>query len=63
MNASMMNQIKPKHSLGTLATISKLKYIRQIMCRSDSMEKVLMLGLTDGSGRKGRQCIRWSEEM
>jgi len=45
------NQIMPKHSLETLATISKLKYFGHIMHSSDCMKKDMMLGLTDGSGK------------
>ena len=51
MNASVTNQIMPKHSLETLATISKLKYLGHTMHSSDSMKKDLILGLTDGSGK------------
>jgi hypothetical protein len=51
MNASVTNQIMPKHYLKTLATISKFKYFGHIMHSSDSMKKDLMLGLTDGSGK------------
>jgi hypothetical protein len=50
MNASVTNQIMTKHSLETLATISKLKYFGHIMHRSDSMEKDLMLEMADSSG-------------
>ena len=39
MNASVTNQIMPKHSPETLATISKLIYIGHIMHSSDSMKK------------------------
>jgi hypothetical protein len=48
--ASVINQIILNHSLETLATISKLKYFRQIMSISDSEKKDLILGLTDGIG-------------
>jgi hypothetical protein len=58
MNASVTNHIMPKHSLETLATISKLKYFGHIMHSSDSMKKDLMLRVTDGSGKKVRQCTR-----
>jgi hypothetical protein len=54
--ASAINQIKQKHSLEILAT-SKLKYCGHIMCTSHSMEKDLMLGLTDGY-RRGKQRTR-----
>jgi hypothetical protein len=53
-HTSLTNQIKPKNSLKTLATICKPKYFRHLICMSDSMENGLMLGLTDG--RRGRVC-------
>jgi hypothetical protein len=42
-NASVIKQIKPRHSLETLAIIGKLKYFGHIMRTSDSLEKDLML--------------------
>jgi len=39
MNASVTNQIMPKHSLETLATINKFKYFGHIKHRSDSMKR------------------------
>jgi len=39
MNASVTNQIMPKHSLKNLATISTLKYFGHIMHSSGSMKK------------------------
>jgi hypothetical protein len=62
-NASVINQIKPRHSLETLAVIGKFKYFGHIMRTSDSLEKDLMLGLTDGSRRRGRQRTRWTDEI
>jgi hypothetical protein len=53
MNALVIKQIKPRHSLETLAVIGKLKYFGHTMHTSDSLEKNLMLGLTDGSRRRG----------
>jgi hypothetical protein len=58
-NASVIKQIKPRHSLETLAVIGKLKYFGHIMRTSDSLEKDLMLGLTaveeeEDSGQNGR---------
>jgi len=61
-NASLTYQTKPKHSLKTLATIRKPKYIWHLICMSDSMEKDMMLGMTDGS-RRGVLCTRWSEKI
>jgi len=51
MNVSVTNEIMPKHSLETSATISKLKYFGHIMHSSDCMKKDLILGLTDSSGK------------
>jgi hypothetical protein len=39
MNASVTNQIMPKHSPETWATISKLKYFEHIMYSLDSTKK------------------------
>jgi hypothetical protein len=63
MNALVINQIKPRHSLETLAVIGKLKYFGHIMRTSDSLEKDLMLGLTDGSRRRGKQRTKWIDEI
>ena len=37
----------------------KLQYFGQLMRRSDSLEKTLMLGKIEGRRRKGRQRMRW----
>jgi hypothetical protein len=58
-NASVINQIKPRHSLETLGT---LKYFGHITHMSDSLEKDLMFGLTDDS-RRGRQRTKWPDEI
>ena len=36
----------------------KLQYFGHLMRRTDSLEKTLMLGKTEG-GRRGRQKMRW----
>jgi hypothetical protein len=61
-DALVIKQIKPRHFLETLAVIGKLKYFGHIMRTSDSLEKDLMLGLTDGS-RRGRQQTKWTDEI
>jgi hypothetical protein len=40
--ASVIKEIKPRHSLETLAVIGKLKYFGHIMRTSDSLERDLM---------------------
>ena len=37
----------------------KLQYFGHLMQRADSMEKILMLGKTEGKKRKGQQRMRW----
>ena len=37
----------------------KLQYLGHLMQRADSLEKTLMLGKTEGWGRRGRQRMRW----
>ena len=37
----------------------KLQYFGQLMQRTDSLEKILMLGKVEGRGRRGRQRMRW----
>ena len=37
----------------------KLQYFGHLMRRTDSLEKILMLGKIEGRRRRGRQRIRW----
>ena len=37
----------------------KLQYFGHLMQRTDSLEKTLMLGKTEGRERRGRQRMRW----
>ena len=37
----------------------KLQYSGHLMQRTDSLEKTLMLGKTEGRRRRGRQRMRW----
>ena len=37
----------------------KLQYFDHLMGRTDSLEKTLMLGKTEGRRRRGRQRMRW----
>ena len=39
--------------------ILKLQYFGHLMRRTDSLEKTLMLGKTEGRRRRGQQRIRW----
>ena len=37
----------------------KLQYFGHLMGRTDSLQKTLMLGKTEGGRRRGRQRMRW----
>ena len=37
----------------------KLQYFGHLMRRSDSLEKILILGKTEGRRRRGQQRMRW----
>ena len=41
----------------------KLQYFGHLMWRSDSLEKILMLGKTKGRRRRGQQRIRWWDSI
>ena len=40
-----------------------LQYFGHLMWRTDSFEKTLMLGKIEGSWRRGRQRMRWSDDI
>ena len=50
--------ISPGYSLEVLMLKLRLQYFDHLMWRTDSLEKTLMLGKTEG-GRRGRQRMRW----
>ena len=37
----------------------KLQYFGHLMQRTDSFERTLMLGMTEGSRRRGQQRMKW----
>ena len=40
----------------------KLQYFGYLVRRTDSLEKILMLGKTEGRRRRGRQRMRWLDD-
>ena len=56
-NQSSLKEISPEYSLEGL--ILKLQYFGHLMQRTDSLEKTLMLGKSEGGRRRGRQRMRW----
>ena len=57
-NQSILKEINPYYSLEGLMLKLKLQYFGHLMQRADSLEKILMLGKTEGR-RTGRQRMRW----
>ena len=58
-NQSILKEISPEHSLEGLMLKLKLQYYGHLMQRTDSLEKTLMLGKTEGGRRRGQQRMRW----
>ena len=58
-NQSILKEISPEYSLEGLMLKLKLQYFGHLMWRTDSLEKTLMLGKTEGRRRRGRQRMRW----
>ena len=52
-NQSILKEISPEYSLEGLMLKLKLQYFGQLMQRSNSLEKTLMLGKTEGGRRRG----------
>ena len=58
-NQSILKEISPEHSLEGLMLNLKLQYFGHQMGKGDSLEKILILGKTEGKRRRGQQRMRW----
>ena len=58
-NPSILKEICPECSLEGLMLKLKLQYFVHLMWRTDSLEKTLILGKTEGGRRRGWQRMRW----
>ena len=58
-NQSILKEISPEYSLEGLMLKLKLHYFGHLMWRTDSLEKILMLGKIEGRRRRGQQRMRW----
>ena len=54
-----IKEISSEYSLQGLMLKLKLQYFGHLMQRTDSKEKTLMLGKTEGRRRRGQQRVRW----
>ena len=58
-NQSILKDINPEYSLEGLMLKLKLQYVGHLMWSTDSFEKTLMQGKTEGGRRRGWQRMRW----
>ena len=58
-NQSILKEISPEYSLEGLMLKLKLQYFGHLVRRTDSLEKTLMLGKTEGRRRRGQKRMRW----
>ena len=56
---SILKEISPEYSLEGLMLKLKLQYFGNLMWRTDSFEKTVMLEKIEGGRRRGRQRMRW----
>jgi len=62
-NQSILKEISPGCSLEGVVWKLKLQCFGYLMRRTDSLEKALMLGKTEGRRRRGRQRMRWLDGL
>ena len=55
----ILKEISPEYSLEGLMLKLKLQYSGHLIQRTDSLEKTLVLGKTEGRRRRGGQRMRW----
>ena len=60
-NQSILKEINLEYSQEGL--ILKLQYFGQLMGKTDSLEKTLMLGRIKGKQRRGQQRMRWLDSV
>ena len=58
-NQPILKEISPECSLEGLMLKLKLQYFGHLMQRTDSFEKILMLGKIEGRKKRGRRRMRW----
>ena len=62
-NQSILKEIGPGCSLEGMMLRLKLQYFGHLMRSVDSLEKTLMLGGIGGRRRRGRQKMRWLDDI
>ena len=59
----MLKEITPEYSLEGLMMKVKFQYFGHLIQRTDSLEKTLMLGRTEGRRKRGQQRMRMLDDI
>ena len=59
ISQSILKETNPEYSLEGLMLELKLQYFGHLVQRSNTLEKTLLLGKTEGKRRRGRQRMSW----
>ena len=62
-NQPILKEISPGYSLEGLILKQKRLFFDHLIQRTDSLEKTLMLGKIEGKRRRGRQRMRWLDDI
>ena len=62
-NQSILKEISAEYSLEGLIMLLKLQSFGHLIQRTDPFEKTLMLGKIEGRRRRGRQGMRWLDDI
>ena len=62
-NQSILKEISPEYSLEGMMLKLKLQSFGHLMQRTDSLEKILMLGKIEGRRRRGQESMRWLDDI
>ena len=62
-NQSILREISSEYSLEGLMLKLKLQYFGHLMWKTDTLEKSMMLGKTEGRRRRGCQKMRWLDSI
>ena len=62
-NKSVLKEINPDSLLAGLMVKLKLQYFGHLMQSTNSLKKILMLGMIEGKRRRRQQRIRWLDSI
>ena len=63
LNKSILKEISPEYSLKGLMLKLKLQYFGHLVQRTDSLEMTLTLGKIECRKSRGRQSMRWFDDI